>query len=64
MFQYNFESVRELDRLCELMALAKRKGATTVCLQGTLFDGASEWDDHGYHLYTLNRSGPRQKTGA
>ena len=43
--------------------MAERKRATIVCLQGTLFDGASEWDDHQYYLYTLNRSGPRQKDG-
>ena len=57
------ESVREPDRLYELMALAKRKGATIVCLQGTLFDGVSESATHGYHFLSLNRSGPRQKDG-
>ena len=45
------------------MALAERKGATIACLQGTLFDGVSEWVNHGYRFFSLNRSGPRQKDG-
>ena len=39
VFQYNCESLRAPDRLYELLALAKRKGATIACLQGTLIDG-------------------------
>ena len=58
VFQYNCESLRAPDRLYELMALAKRTGADAACLQGTLFD-----TKHGYHFFSLNRSGPRQKEG-
>ena len=45
------------------MALAKRTGAEVACLQGTLFDGIGEWTKNGYHFFSLNRSGPRQKDG-
>ena len=45
------------------MALAKCTGADVACLQGTLFDGVGEWTKHGYHFFSLNRSGPRQKDG-
>ena len=62
-FQHNCESLLALDRLYELMALAEREGATIACLQGTLFDGVSEWVNHGYRCFSLNRSGPRQKDG-
>ena len=42
VLQYNCESLLAPDRLYELMALAKRKGAAIACLQGTLFVGVSE----------------------
>ena len=45
------------------MALAKRNGADVACLPGTLFDGIGEWTKHGYHFFSLNRSGPCQKDG-
>ena len=37
VFQYNCESLRAPDRLYELTAFAKRKGADVACLQGSLF---------------------------
>ena len=52
VFQYNCESLRAPDRLHELVALPKRKGAAIACLQGTLFDGVSEWVNHGYRFFT------------
>ena len=63
VFQYNCESLQAPDRLCELTALAKGAGADVACLQGTLFDGVGEWTKHGYHFFSLNHSGPRQKDG-
>ena len=63
VFQYNCESLRAPDRLYELMAMAKHTGADVACLQGTLFDGFGEWTKHGYHFFSLNRSGPRQEDG-
>ena len=64
VFQYSCESLRAPDRLYELMSLAKRTGADVACLEGTLFDGVGEWTKHGYHFFSLNRSGPRQKMDA
>ena len=61
VFQYNCESLQAPDRLCELMALAKRTGADVACLQSTLFDGIGEWTKRGHHFFSVNRSGPRQK---
>ena len=47
--------LRAPDRLCEVMALAKRTGADVACLQGTLFDGVGEWTKHGYQFFSLNQ---------
>ena len=63
MIQYNCESLRAPDRLHELMALVKRNGEDVACLRSTLFDAIGEWTKHGYHYFSLNRSGPRHKDG-
>ena len=60
VFHYNCESLRAPDRLCEL-ALSKRAGADVACLHSALFDGVGEWTKHGYHFFSLNRNGPREK---
>ena len=59
-FQYNCESLRAPDRLT---ASAKRSGEDVVCLQGTLFDGFGDRTKHGYHFFSLNRSGDACTTG-
>ena len=41
--------------------MAKRTGAEVACQQGTLLVG--EWTKHGYHFFSLHRSGPRHKDG-